>query len=482
MPHLQKPDGTTLALWAIPIALIMALMIGPILRDGMFIDGLAYTNAARNMSQGLGRFWAPTIDGGGSVFYGHPPLLLYLESLYFRVFGDHLYTEDLYNFSVLALTLGLMYLIWRELAGRKNAALFFFPLLLFALNQETQLRYPNTLLECGMTLLLLSATYAYFRWERNAVYPALISVGVGAFLAVLAKGPVGLFILALPWLHRLIVDWRWSWPALLVPVFTTGAAFGLLFLAEPDALLFFREYLDRQVITALTGQATENVADSRLSIFASLIKANLPGVIACALLLLLPRRRDERAQAYGSLLLLLGFCAVLPIAVSPKQAAYYQLPALPFHFLGAALLLRSQLTALVAYIKRKRRLDTGLRIVGFTGLLGATIFALSLYGTVDRRDRTAWKQAEAIDAILDSLDTETYTFYVAGVAPDKVSSLSYPLTGTLNRLYGIQRDRRAETGITLWLSERGIPLPDPGDAEVLYLDEGVRLTKRPGKN
>ena len=474
MRVIQRYDPVLWALWALPVTLILALMIGPILRHGMFIDGLAYTNAAKNMAAGIGSFWTPSINGPGSVFYGHPPLLLYLESLYFRLFGNHLHTEDGYNVTVLVLTLLVTYRLWLLLAGRERRGLFFFPLLLFALNQETQLRYPNTMLECGLTLILLLATLGYFRLVDRSRVLALATIGTGVFLGFLAKGPAALFLLALPFVYRLLQDRQWSWKALLVPVFVTTACAGILITVSSAASSFLSTYLDHQVWAALSGRATENVADSRFSILFSLLKANLPGIVLCALLLMVPRTPTNAHRRMGWLLVLVGLTAVLPYLISSKQAAYYQLPAVPFLTLGAGLLLAERLDTMIACLKRNAAVRRLAPYLAGVSIAGALLYALSLLGTVDRRDREAWRQADAIAEVLDSLGTKGYQFRVAGMPDSLASPLSYPLTGTLNRRYDIFPEVSTPGLPILYLAEPPLTLPATNN-RVVYDAPGVRL-------
>ena len=467
------------ALWALPAALLLPLVVGPILRDGMFIDGMVYTNIAKNMARGLGSFWAPTVDGGGTVFYGHPPLLPYLESLYFRAFGNHLYTEDLYNATVFGGTVFLLYILWRLLAGRARAALFFFPLLLFALSQEVQLRYPNTLLECGMTLIILLATYAYLRLRPARPGAAAAVAGVGAGLAFLCKGPPGLFPLALPFLYTLATERRGSFRAAAVPTLALAAGATLLLALSPPARDFLWTYLDRQVVTALSGRAIENVVDSRLYLLYAFLQANLPGIVLCLLLLLVrpaaPAPADRRALG----LLLVGASAILPLLVSAKQASYYQLPALPFFVLGGGLLLAGRVRRVVDYLTYHAAAGRAVRVAGLLGLLAGTLVAARMYGTTDRRDVEPRRQAAAIDHIMDSLGVDRYGLTVYGDPHGVSSALAHPLTGSLNRLYDIYQDHGPRPAVVLQLSYAGAPLPAAPRGQLLYRGEGVRLL-RPG--
>ncbi|WP_116126723.1 hypothetical protein [Lewinella sp. IMCC34183] len=475
------PSRWTLrALWALPVALIAALLIGPILRDGMFIDGLVYTNIAKNLYQGMGSLWAPTVDGGGSIFYGHPVLLPFLESGFFHLLGNHLYTEDAYNFTVLALTILLLYFLWRETAGASRSYLFFFPLLLFVLNQEVQLRYPNTMLECGMTLFLLLFTYLFLRLRPARPRLASAAAGLGAFVAFLCKGPVGLFLLVLPVAHRWATARRINPADVLLPALTLGISFAFLFLAVPEAQDFVLTYLDHQVGPALAGRATENVAESRFAILLHVLNANLPGLLVCLLLLFVPREAaDHRRRALAAVFLLVGAAALLPIMVSTKQATYYQLPSVPFFVLGASLLLTDRVAVLVRRIGERPRLVAGLGAVTFAGLIAAVGVAISMYGTTDRRDQRAWTQAAAISAAMDSLGTQRYALRVYGAPAGGSSPLSYTLTGTLNRRYDIYADRGSEPAVRLEFAYDWAGVPEPPAGRVVYTDGQVRLVALP---
>jgi 4-amino-4-deoxy-L-arabinose transferase-like glycosyltransferase len=478
MPPPSPSAPALAALYALPLALLMLLIIGPMLRDGMFIDGLAYTNIARDLARGVGSFWAPTADGGASVFYGHPPLLFYLESLFFRWFGDGLYTEDLYNAVVLLATIGLLYLIWARVAGAGRRWLFFFPLLLFVLNQEVQLRYPNALLECGMTLILLVATYGFLRLRERSLGLACTAVGVGAFLAFLAKGPVGLFVLVLPAVYEYVVGRRISVLAFLLSVVSLGGCAVLLFLIEPAALSFLTAYFDHQVLTALSGRATENVAGSRLAFVDELLRANVPGVLLCLPLLLV---RGEpgggRLRSAALAVLLVAAAALLPLAVSPKQASYYQLPALPYLFLGVGWLLSGRVERVVNYLTEYRWANRLLRSVAFTGLVACTVLALRMYGTTDRRDELPVRQAAEIAAVLDRFGTDRYRLRVADAPAGVSSPLSHTLTGTLQRRHDVYHDPADTATVVLLLSASGAPLPGPGSGTVLYSGDGVSLRR-----
>ncbi|WP_420457931.1 hypothetical protein [Neolewinella sp.] len=466
------------SLYALPVSIILALIVGPILRDGMFIDGLVYTNLAKNIYQGVGSFWAPLVDTGGPVFYDHPPLLPYLESLFFHLFGNHRHTEDIYNATVFGLTVFFMYRIWVSAAGKSNRSHFFFPLLLFALSQEVQLRYPNAMLECGMTLVLLVFTFLYLRWYPRRPVVATLLAGVGAFFAFLCKGPVGLFLLGLPLLHALLVERRRYTGAILLPLLSMGMCFGALFLLEPAAFEFTRHYLDQQVLSALLGERIENVAASRLAILWSLINTNIPAILLCLLLLRVRRTRDSAHwHQLGYMFVLVGATAILPIVVSIKQAAYYQIPSLPYLFIGLSLLLLPRLKQVVQFLYSSLATRRALTSIASVGIVTTTYVALSMLGTTDRRDVEALAQAERIAAIMDSLGTTRYNLIVTGERAAFNTALSYTVTGSLNRWYDVYEDRtkKADVDLIIRTSKEQL-LPPSNDDDMLFLRNNVSLT------
>ncbi len=75
------------------ITLVMALFLLYIATDlaqvSQALDGVVYADIARNLSIGEGTFWAPVFfDASGGAFRDHPPLGLWLMSIWFALWGD----------------------------------------------------------------------------------------------------------------------------------------------------------------------------------------------------------------------------------------------------------------------------------------------------------------------------------------------------------------------------------------------------------
>ena len=88
----------------------------------MFLDGVTYASIARNLAQGRGRFWAPHYtDTIYPAFHEHPPLAFWLQSLWFRAFGDHWFVERVYSATAAALIALFIIVTWRAVHAVPDA-------------------------------------------------------------------------------------------------------------------------------------------------------------------------------------------------------------------------------------------------------------------------------------------------------------------------------------------------------------------------
>src|SRR5215475_1169660 len=120
---------------ALTVALFAACTIPRLAHRGMFIDGVTYAAIARNLAEGRGSFWAPFYTATlYPRFHEHPPLGLWLQSLWFRAFGDHLFVERAYAVTAASATALLISVIWRRLTDDSNARHYdWLPILLWIL-------------------------------------------------------------------------------------------------------------------------------------------------------------------------------------------------------------------------------------------------------------------------------------------------------------------------------------------------------------
>lgn len=90
---------------------------------GMFMDGTIYAAVSRNLAEGVGSLWALHFSEGlFPVFREHPPLVFWLQSLFFRVLGDGFLTERAYDLIVVLATAWLMRSLWLRLVTTRGLA------------------------------------------------------------------------------------------------------------------------------------------------------------------------------------------------------------------------------------------------------------------------------------------------------------------------------------------------------------------------
>ncbi len=134
-------------------------MIAPsFLTEGMFLDGIIYSEIASNMAEGKGSFWDPCMNHIlFPHFREHPPLALGLNSLFYRLFGNYLIVDKIYSVFTLLVTASLVICIWKRTANVSR--LSWFPLLLWLLIPLVTWSSTNNVLENTMSIFVLLSVY-----------------------------------------------------------------------------------------------------------------------------------------------------------------------------------------------------------------------------------------------------------------------------------------------------------------------------------
>lgn len=371
------------------VGLLAAFLLLPSMASvGMFMDGTIYAAISRNLAVGMGTLWAPRFSEGlFPVFHEHPPLVFWLQSLFFRVLGDSYLTERAYDLVVMLTTTILMTILWRKILAARGleslAAYWWLPLLLWVVVPKWSWTYRNNMLESTLTVfcllsILLALDALRSPDRRNTILFAVASA-VAALLAFLSKGPVGLFVLAAPVLLAPAlpgIGWR---RILLVTALLSGGlgiTMGLLF-AWPEAREMLTFYWQKQV----TGRAGVSRLDTGMLV--ELIKKLVPMLMVLAGLRLWVWRSGT-AGAWKAVvepaaaMLAIGLAASLPLMLGDLDSAHYLVPALPFFALGFGLIGAVMLdnggrrvrTALTA---RPGRLFMTAAVVATIGILAMTV-------------------------------------------------------------------------------------------------------------
>ena len=298
----------------------------------MSLDGVIYASLAKlSAASTEAGFWYPLhVDANLQTFHDHPPLGIWLQTQWFALLGDHFWTERLWCLAQILLIAALITSLWKTVSDHATAA--WWPLVIFFLMPVSTTALKGNTLDTTVTITALAAVAIAWRGRTRA----MTNVWVGACCAVgfLIKGPVALFPLAAPAIFAWVLDRnlyqviRHSLLALVSVVALTG---GFVMLTSGEEAL--QAYLQSQLLASLTGQrGIEHGRAYQLGQLA--IQLAVAGLLL-GLAWLSTRRAMLSRQSIA--FLLIGFCASLPLLLSPRQYRHYLLPCLPFFAIGFAL-------------------------------------------------------------------------------------------------------------------------------------------------
>ena len=360
------------------------IMIAPsFLTEGMFLDGIIYSEIASNMAEGKGSFWDPYMnDVFFPSFREHPPLALGLNSLFYILFGSHIIVDKLYSVFTLVISAIIIVLIWKKTAG--SLKMSWFPLLLWALVPLVTWSATNNVLENTMSIfVLLSVFIAIIGIQKHNNIFFILS-GIFLFLAFLTKGFTGLF----PLIFVIIYDFffrerniKQTIVSFLLVLFGLLGSYFILDLISPNFSEYIIRYFNKQVVGSIENVTT---VSSRFFIVWRLIQEILVALILLVVISVIHRfaKRNffvsnERDNDFKWFLvfLLLGLSGVLPIMISMKQRGFYMLTALPFFGLSFAHLYRKTLQSLLSNITNK----VYNRVLGFSLIILMVGVGLNIY-------------------------------------------------------------------------------------------------------
>ena len=422
-----------------PVALLALLfififMLPHLLREGMFLDGLIYASVSRNMALGIGSFWFPrNTEVVYRIFHEHPPLAFGIQSLFFRVFGDHLWVEKLYTALMAIGNLILVVLLAKKTFKTKNVEILFFPVLLLSITAIYTWSMRNNLLENTYSIFTLAAVLLMFPSGKKEVLRLLLA-GLFLYLGMLTKGFVSLFPLVVPVLCFVVYRDRSFLASIKQTTLLLAVFIGLMaatIILIPDSAVMFSHWLDRQVVQSING---ERGSVNRFFILKRFVQEILPalGVIVVLLLVngkkgLLAIRKKSQYQQHALLFLLIGLSATLPLMISPKQHDYYLIPALPFFVLALTAFSYPLVAHLSEKLRGKRKIIAIVNSVLIVAIAVVMVFSVATKDQLFRDKQT----------ILDVKKIHEYTGSNVHVLVKKELIHDYILGAYLQRYYTI---------------------------------------------
>ena len=363
------------------------------MRLGIHGDGLEYGTVAMNMADDVGTFWKPYLDDRiHPVFHEHPPLVFWIQSIFFRIFGDGLYLESIYGAFVGLVILGLMALFWHRVRSdfqMPPAGSWWPVLLMVSLPIYTYLMQTNRLI-CTYTILAILPTYASYlsiSGERRMVIFSVLS-GVLIYFGFIAKGPVAFFTFAVPAIAWIALKAKFSKAAIstLLALGTFALALFATFYFFPDSQDFWRGFWKAQVVASLKSQRAAGDTHWHL---VERWAAEFAVPVAVAVFFMLLARiswRQVRGNRQALFFLLIGLASSLPFLISTRQHVRYIFQSFPFYVLGLAFATSSIAAGIESILSRRPRLHAAAGAIALVLLIAA--IGSMLYGKDSiRKDR-----------------------------------------------------------------------------------------------
>ena len=447
------------ALVFLAISLYCLLVLPRLLSYGMFVDGVTYASIARNMAENYGSFWQPYYTATFyPTFYEHPPLGFWLQSWAYRLCGDSVYIEAWWGFCVGTLILLSLASIWRCLTPQGYAlAGTWFPLVLFIVTPMTSWALANNMLENTLTFFILLSVWLCLLSLKNPTvfFSCLYGIfsGLSIFCAILIKGPVGLFPLAVPLISTIHETKKTikAFTIFIILIITLTISFGLMFSTNAASIYFFKKYIGQQVLASVTGE--RETSTSRFGVLIVVGREHLvPLLIGGMLAATIYRLRQVTISSinYRLFLYYLGIALAgsLPILLSAKQKRWYAFPSFPFYTMAIAVVFNNVALSFESILNtHKKRIKN---LVMFAVFILCIAISFMLFEKKSLRRHMSFHR----DLSMQSLHLQERE--IVSVYPDKLAK-SWTLIANMQRVFKASISENIGHKYLLTTTEKAIP-------------------------
>jgi 4-amino-4-deoxy-L-arabinose transferase-like glycosyltransferase len=379
------------------MAVMVIAILPSLIQDGMFIDGVQYATVSKNWANGLGTFWFPHITQnwnvmGSNVFLENPPLVYAIQGMFFRIFGDGMYTERIYGLFTALVAIFLLAGIWKLVTGHHDELrkLNWLPVLVWLSMPIVFRSYQMNVQENTMGIFTLASVYVILNGleKERHTYLYILLGGVFIFLATLCKGLTGLFpvvAVAMYWVSggniRFPRALFLSLNLVGVPVLLYG-----LVLLNPDARESLSFYWESRLVERIYN---DPVVGSHFHVFFRLLLDLIPVILVSSLVFFFRRKKvafNGHAEGKRHILffLLMGLSGSAPLALTLVQRDFYLGPSLPFFALAFSLFLSVYLTDMLKEFTRRTRSFLVFRMLGISLLIGGLVYTGMMFGKAGR--------------------------------------------------------------------------------------------------
>ncbi len=393
----SKSDNPQFPFWVFTISVFIIAILPSLIRDGMFIDGIQYAAVSKNLANGLGTFWAPYMSQnwntmGSEVFLEHPPLVYAIQGLFFKIFGDGMYTERIYCLFTALISAFLIASIWRLVTRRSEniQKLSWLPVLFWVSMPIVFRQYQMNVQENTIGIFILSSVYFVLKGleSNKRSYLYIILGGVLIFLATLCKGVTGLFPLVTVmvfWLSggkiKFLKALIFSLILVLVPILLYIIVLLNDNVHESLSFYFYSRFLDK--VNNLP------VVNSHFHIIFRLFLDLLPTIIVTSVVYIRQRKNlnfgkqlEEKRRII--FFVLMGFAGSLPLALTLVQRDFYLGPSLPFFAIAFALFVSLYVVDVLERFSKKGHIFNSFRVLSILLLVGGLLYTGLQVGKAER--------------------------------------------------------------------------------------------------
>lgn len=337
------------------LAAFIFLIVGRLVCDNMFIDGVLYNSVAHNLAHGRGTFWFPHFAKNTmSFFHEQPPLTFFIESLFFRI-SDTPWTERVYSAFTFCVCAWLIAAIWRSVAAPELRAFAYLPVLSLLAIPCANYAFSNCLEENTMSMFVLASVWLQLQvvfHQKKELYSALAAIAL--LLAALSKGFPGLFPLVFYGVAWLLGFRSFSVLArhffIVIGVFSLGVAALALYPPSQESL---GTYIAARVVNSINHVACQGTRTWIFSHLCSNIKVQALLTLAALIWAAKQRLDDKIPFKTAQLFLILAFLGTLPLMVTREQRGQYLVTAMPFFALTFSTLIAPVLHDLLSKLSEK---------------------------------------------------------------------------------------------------------------------------------
>ena len=450
--------------WLLTIAVLSGFILPVLIMDGMFMDGLLYATVSNNLANDYGSMWFLKFSEYGfannPTFHEHPPLVFWIQSLFYSVLGDSIYVERFYSFLMAVLTALLMVKTWKMVTkGDKNLSqMSWLSIILWIIIPVSYWAYQNNLQENTMGLFSILSVYYGLKAVhlKKKTWLNLTLCGGMIFCAAFSKGVPGFFTLGLIFFHWIIFRKQSFGKMVLQNLYVIIITFGILglILLNPSAneslTIYFNERLGGRVSEA-------HLRESHFYILGRLFWELLPLIIICGITLLIYKAKKVETHLKGdnskwiTFFLIIGLCGSVPIMLTLVQKSFYMCAALPYFGIAFALLIAPGMATNIAHINRSK---TGFKIFKATMPLAImTIIVITIFNSN--------KKSRDFDELHDAYLVEEIIPHKSNISFHPLMHNEWDMRIILMRYFDISVDVSEERSYPYYLMQKQLGLePD----------------------